>query len=245
MSIDHHRINVRAAVRMGHYTDGGSRTHGFYLETPYIKSWNVKRARGQISATFSATLKVRRDQLAKVRTSMLGNLFEIWAGTVNDSEAELQEQRLPNIFDDSALTNGYIMTLGESDGTGIHKIFTGYALKLTFNPCREDAEFIFLNVSGNDVFYFLQDKRFTRRTKPSQLEMWAAVTGVIRQRADFDVAFTTKLDRDQLTTDKEEIDFSPDPIVAPEMKTTSFTPKETAGGLKATNLGTGETEEEE
>lgn len=197
MAIQHYEIKVRAAIRMG-----GS--EGFYLETPYVKSFNVKRARGQMSASFSASLKVKHSQLNLTKTDMVGNSFEIWAGTITDAQSIEQENRLYTIFDDNG--SRYIMDLENDSSANIRKIFTGYALKLNFTPCRDDAEFIFLNVSGNDVFYSLQDKKFTRRTKPSSLEMWGAITSVVRSNANFDTKFS-KLpsESDKATTDLDAV----------------------------------------
>ena len=183
MSISHSEIKIRSAIRMG-----GS--DGFYLETPYIKSFNVKRTRGQLSATFSATLKVKRNQLSENKTNQLGNKFEIWAGVINEEQALIQEQRLPT-------KNGYryIMSLENNTSANIKKIFTGYVLRINFNPCRDDAEFIFLNVSGNDVFFNLQNKKFTRRSDPKSMEIWGAITSVVRSRGNFDEKFPPKVSK--------------------------------------------------
>lgn len=196
MALSVTEVKVRTAIRMGG-------EDGFYLETPYVKSFNVKRARGQLSATFSASLKVKHLQLNANKASMVGNMFEIWAGTINEAQAAQQELYLPNVF--LPVGNGGTRYLLEqsSSSSSFRKIFTGYVLKISFNPCRDDAEFIYLNVSGNDVFYYLQNKKFTRRAKASSMEMWGAITSVVRSRANFDTKFPEKLDETKVNLDPD------------------------------------------
>lgn len=226
MPIDIHEVKVRAAIQMGG-------TDGFYLETPYVKSFNVNRKRGELSASFSASLKIKNSQIAvSDRVNMIGNLFEIWAGTITVPEASLQEQHLPGIF--STPGSRYLMNL---DGTsGIRKVFTGYVLKMGFNPCREDAEFMFLNVSGNDIFYSLKDKKFTRRAKASNLEMWGAVTSVIKSNANFDEKFPEKLD----VSDDSNLLVNDGPVFQAELITTPVLSPIPAVSTSPAGLLTGE-----
>lgn len=220
MAIDHVEVKVRAAVRVG----GGT---GFYLETPYVKSFNVKRARGQMTATFSTTLKVKQSQLDTLATNELGSLVEIWAGTITNEEAQLQEDALSTIFDPSG--SRYLMSL---DNDNFRKVFTGYVLSMSFNPCREDAEFLYLNMSGEDIFYFLKDKKFTRRAKPTNLEMWAAVTSVSRTRTNFDTKFPEKLEEEKLSVG-DDAALKPTPTKTDKIDPKVEIPRNTAGGLWA------------
>lgn len=224
MAIKHKEVKIRAAIRMGG-------EEGFYLETPYIKSLNVKRTRGQMSATFSATLKVKHSQLELNKTNMVGNKFEIWAGTINNEQSIVQENKLPEIFDENG--SRYILSLENDAAANIRKVFTGYVLKMNFNPCREDAEFVYLSVSGNDIFYILQDKKFTRRAKPSQLEMWGAITSVVRSRANFDTKFPEKLEENKPTTKKDSVFFKGQVIKTKPMKDIGISTDGDAGGLTA------------
>lgn len=232
MAIEHSEVKVRAAIRMGG-------ENGFRLETPYVKSFNVKRARGQMSASFSASLKVRTDQLDKLKTDMLGNKFEIWAGNINNDEARVQEERLSELFTKNSsyliesIEGGYM--------SGMRKIFTGYVLRINFSPCREDAEFIFMNVSGQDVFYSLEHKKFTRRARPSSLEMWGAITSVVRQTANFDVQFPEKVtsSTSKLTTHAPDF-FKRSTDKLPEDKSSPSPSVGGAGGIIATNKGQSE-----
>lgn len=61
------RIKVRARVEIGSLT----------VSTPFVKAFNVTKARGQVS-TFDATLKVSHDD---VKGSMTGDNVKILAGT--------------------------------------------------------------------------------------------------------------------------------------------------------------------
>ena len=234
MPIDVHEIKVRAAIRMGG-------ADGFYLETPYVKSFTVNRKRGELSASFSASLKIKNSQIsASDRVKMIGNLFEIWAGTITVSEAVLQAQYLPETF--TTPGSRYLMNLDGS--SGMRKVFTGYVLKMGFNPCREDAEFMFLNVSGNDIFYSLQNKKFTRRAKASNLEIWGAVTSVVRTNSNFDDKFPERLDlkEDKLLVNDKGV-FDPNITKTPFLSVPVVENPTSAGPLQGTVIVTDSTEE--
>lgn len=64
MSIE--RVKIRARIEVGN----------FYVETPYILSFNVNRARGQVS-TFDARIKIAEDDVA----DMTGGPIRIYAGS--------------------------------------------------------------------------------------------------------------------------------------------------------------------
>jgi len=236
MAIDLHEIKVRSAVRMGG-------EDGLYLETPYVKSFNINRKRGELSASFSASLKIKNSQIsASDRVNMIGNLFEIWAGTITKNEAVTQAQLLPDTFNTPG--SRYLMNL---DGiSGVRKVFTGYVLKMGFNPCREDAEFMFLNVSGSDAFYFLKDKKFTRRAKASKLEIWGVITSVVHSNANYDDKFPAKLDTKEgklLVTDGP--DFNAPTVKARPLDPAKTTYPESAGYLTGEVLKNSTDDEEQ
>lgn len=63
--------SIRAEVKLGNY---------LIVRTPYVLSFNIKRARGQMCATFSASLKVDYEEFAASR-DLLADRIIIKAGT--------------------------------------------------------------------------------------------------------------------------------------------------------------------
>lgn len=56
-------------------------------------------------------------------------------------------------------------------------IFTGFIKKVVPSPVWDDPAYLMLNISGTDVLYRLDNKRFTRRQAYSD-STWATITSV-------------------------------------------------------------------
>lgn len=64
-------------------------------------------------------------------------------------------------------------------------IFTGTIYKCTFNPVKQDASKVMLNLAGKDVMGVLEGQKITRRTRnykdgDSPPERWGVITGIVR-----------------------------------------------------------------
>lgn len=143
-------IKIRAEIRVGKVT----------IVTPYIKAFNVTRARRQGGgappcAQFTATVKIP----AGTSFDGIGSKVEIIAGR------EGKENRL----------------------------FTGYVHKITINPCREDASYVIVNLSGRDILYRLEGQKFTRRVKAVQLARFGAITTMVQENEKFKERFPAKI----------------------------------------------------
>lgn len=78
-----------------------------------------------------------------------------------------------------SLTDGkVVISAGQS---GAEKtIFTGYVLASKPSPSWDDPNYVILNISGSDVLYKLQDKKFTRRQTDSESK-WASINSLTRE----------------------------------------------------------------
>ena len=117
------RVKIGAEIRIG----------TLVIRTPYILSFNVNRARGQIS-TFSASVKVSHTDISG---TIAGDKIEIYAGESSGGAAGSR---------------------GSSK-----RIFSGIIRKATMTPCFNDPMYVILNLSGADILSLLQGKKFTRR----------------------------------------------------------------------------------
>lgn len=62
----------------------------------------------------------------------------------------------------------------------LKRIFTGMIKSANISPCREDPQFVILNISGEDYMSRLANKRFTRRCRSSK-GTWVSIESVVRQ----------------------------------------------------------------
>lgn len=74
--------------------------------------------------------------------------------------------------------------------SGEKTIFTGFVLSSKPSPCWDDPSFIILNISGSDVLYKLENKKFTRR-QVDAASKWASIDSVTRE-AEVSGAFKLK-----------------------------------------------------
>ena len=129
------QVKVRAKI-----TIGGS----LIVETPFILSFNVNKARGQIS-TFDASLKVPG---SAITGSISGDHIKIYAGSISTY--------LSNV------------------------IFSGIVKVIRITPCWDDPQYVFMNVSGEDILSTLRGKKYTRRSTASTAS-WISIDGVARK----------------------------------------------------------------
>lgn len=59
----------------------------------------------------------------------------------------------------------------------IHIIFTGFIKRVVPSPVWDDPGYLMLNITGTDILYRLDNKRFTRRQEYSD-SSWAQITDV-------------------------------------------------------------------
>lgn len=60
-------------------------------------------------------------------------------------------------------------------------IFTGVVRNASINPFWDDPSKVVLQISGNDIMYILDDKKFSRRAVTEGLSTWAEITGIARR----------------------------------------------------------------
>jgi len=96
---------------------------------------------------------------------------------------KVQGSSLSNISDSEVTINA------GTDGSE-RRIFTGYVLSSKPSPCWDDPNYIILNISGADVLYKLENKKFTRR-QIDAVSKWASIDSVTRS-ADVSGAFTLR-----------------------------------------------------
>jgi len=65
------------------------------------------------------------------------------------------------------------------EGSPSNLIFTGLVRSATVTPCRDDPEFVIMNINGNDVLSRLQGKKFTRRCRSTK-GLWVTIDSVTR-----------------------------------------------------------------
>jgi len=121
------------------------------------------------------------------------------------------------------------------------KIFTGYVHKITINPCREDASFIIISLSGRDVLYRLEGQKFTRRVKANQLARFGAITAVIQENEKFKERFPSKIrDNQERLISTQILNAEGNIVAAPSPPNIPFVEETSAGGENAfsiNNLG--------
>lgn len=118
------------------------------VETPFVKSFNVSKSRGQIIGSFSATVEIPATQLTSTSEALDlgGQGIEIYAGTRDVYESQ--------------------------------KIFTGEIKSVQINPSWDKPEYFVLNLSGSDVMSRLEGKTYSRRIPWDSPGMWAKITNV-------------------------------------------------------------------
>ena len=72
-------------------------------------------------------------------------------------------------------------------------IFTGYIRKITINPCREDSDFVIVNVSGRDGMHVLEGERYTRRQPAVSLSRYGMITSVVASNDQFREKFPSRI----------------------------------------------------
>lgn len=70
-----------------------------------------------------------------------------------------------------------VISAGEDSADPV--IFTGIVKTANIAPCKEDPEFVILNLSGEDILSRLQGKKFTRRCRSSK-GVWVGIEGIVR-----------------------------------------------------------------
>lgn len=71
------------------------------------------------------------------------------------------------------------ITIRAGEGSASTLIFTGIVKKMHITPCWDDPHYCFLNLSGTDLFYLLEDKKYSRRCRAS-LTSWATIDSLVR-----------------------------------------------------------------
>ena len=66
------------------------------------------------------------------------------------------------------------------EGSASKQIFTGYCTMCKISPCHDDPHYVIVSISGSDALSFLQGKKFTRRSRGTEVS-WCSITGVIRK----------------------------------------------------------------
>ena len=51
------------------------------------------------------------------------------------------------------------ITISAGEGSASNRIFTGIVKKIHMTPCWDDPHYCFLNLSGTDMFYLLENKK--------------------------------------------------------------------------------------
>jgi len=120
---------IRAEIILGSLT----------FVTPYIKSFSVSRSRGQLAASFSASIEVPATTVFPVHSDIV-----IRAGTLGN----------------------------------LKTIFTGTVLNISVNPSFERGTFYVVSLAGQDRFWELEGKTFSRRQRTRGASTFAAITGV-------------------------------------------------------------------
>ena len=97
-------------------------------------------------------------------------------------------------FDELSTTGGITIEAGTKGN--LKTIFKGVVKKATVSPCWDDPSYVIINISGMDVLYKLEGKKYTRRCRTHQ-SSWVAINSVVRPglrsgkfQPDFDVIIT-------------------------------------------------------
>lgn len=59
-------------------------------------------------------------------------------------------------------------------------IFSGIVKTITVSPCWDDPQYVYLNLSGEDILSVLRGKKYTRRSRASKAA-WISIEGVARK----------------------------------------------------------------
>ena len=153
------------------------------VETPFVKSFNVSKSRGQMIGSFSATVEIPATQLISTDDALdLGSQgIEIYAGT-----RDIYETR---------------------------KIFTGEIKSVQINPSWDKPEYFVLNLSGSDVMNRLEAVSYSRRIPWDSPGMWAKITNLKetknrRKARGFDVKYKLNTSRVVKTPDPSDAEHS-------------------------------------
>jgi len=71
MAVTSEEIHIRAKIQFSDIT----------VETPYIVSFNVNKARGQMCATCTASVKISSDDVDSLSGRSIESSIKIWAGS--------------------------------------------------------------------------------------------------------------------------------------------------------------------
>lgn len=129
------------------------------------------------------TIKIRATiEGAGIRAETGGNAANILSFSVR------QVRGAPTTFDasikikatGSTSPTGDPLTISAGTDSTKRKIFTGMVTKATISPCWDDPSYVIMNLSGADVMYLLEGKKFTRRSEVTQAS-WVSIEGVNRR----------------------------------------------------------------
>ena len=67
---------------------------------------------------------------------------------------------------------------GSNGATNV--VFSGIVKSIQISPCWDDPQYVFMNVSGEDILSILRGKKYTRRSTASN-SSWISIDGVTRQ----------------------------------------------------------------
>ena len=139
------------------------------VETPYVESFNVHRARGQAAATFSASIKVTYAQAASLEkiVSSVSNNISIYAGH-------------------------------STSASSVPKVFTGIIYQSVVNPVRSDARYLMVNLSGKDCMSLMEGQKINRRMKKyrdgtTPPQRWGIVNSIVKQNTPVRQRFPLKV----------------------------------------------------
>jgi len=82
-------------------------------------------------------------------------------------------------------------------------IFSGIVKSIQISPCWDDPQYVFMNVSGEDILSMLRGKKYTRRSTASTAS-WVSIDGITRKglrSGKFKATFENRVDtlQDDLT----------------------------------------------
>ena len=69
---------------------------------------------------------------------------------------------------------------GTSSSYTSNVVFSGIVKNITISPCWDDPQYIFMNVSGEDILSTLRGKKYTRRSTATTAS-WISIDGVARK----------------------------------------------------------------
>lgn len=80
----------------------------------------------------------------------------------------------------SGVNTGGPVTIDAGTSTSKRRIFTGIIKTMTMTPCWENAKYVYLNISGVDILFLLENKKYTRRCRTSKTS-WVMIDRVERE----------------------------------------------------------------